>query len=51
MEANTVLSLTNVRTTETIATEDGYAAKKSMTFGVGGGGFWARCGRRGRRRL
>ncbi len=37
MEANTVLSITNVRTTETIATTDGYAAKKSMTFGVGGG--------------
>jgi curli biogenesis system outer membrane secretion channel CsgG len=40
MEANTVLSLTNVRTTETISTVDGYAAKKSVTFGVGGGGFW-----------
>ncbi len=37
MEANTVLSITNVRTTETIATTDGYAAKKSITFGVGGG--------------
>ena len=30
MEANTVLSLTNVRTTETIATVDGYAAKNSI---------------------
>lgn len=39
MEANTVLSLTNVRTTETIATEDGYAAKNNLTFG--GGGFLA----------
>ena len=38
MEANTVLSITNVRTTETIAVTDGYAAKKSLTFGVGGGG-------------
>ena len=38
MEANTVLSLTNVRTTETIATSDGYAAKNSVTFGAGGGG-------------
>lgn len=37
MEANTILSITNVRTTETIATEDGYAAKKNLTFGAGGG--------------
>ncbi len=37
MEANTVLSLTNVRTTETIAVQDGYAAKNSMTFGAAGG--------------
>ncbi|WP_419825805.1 CsgG/HfaB family protein [Sphingomonas sp.] len=36
-EANTVLSLTNVRTTETIATEDGYAAKNDISFGGGGG--------------
>lgn len=36
MEANTVLSLTNVRTTETIATEDGYAAKNNIGFGAGG---------------
>jgi curli biogenesis system outer membrane secretion channel CsgG len=36
MEANTVLSLTNVRTTETIATEEGYAAKNNLSFGVGG---------------
>ena len=41
MEANTVLSLTNVRTTETIAVQDGYAAKNSMSFGGGGGlGFF-----------
>jgi curli biogenesis system outer membrane secretion channel CsgG len=40
MEANTVLSLTNVRTTETIAVQDGYAAKNSISFGGGGGGFW-----------
>jgi len=39
MEANTVLSLTNVRTTETIAVQDGYAAKNSLSFG--GGGFFA----------
>jgi curli biogenesis system outer membrane secretion channel CsgG len=40
MEANTVLSLTNVRTTETVAVTDGYAAKNSISFGVGGGGFF-----------
>ena len=41
MEANTVLSLTNVRTTETVAVQDGYAAKNSISFGGGGGGgFW-----------
>ena len=41
MEANTVLSLTNVRTTETIAVHDGYAAKNSISFGGGGGaGFF-----------
>lgn len=39
MEANTVLSLTNVRTTETIAVEEGYAAKSNLSFG--GGGFLA----------
>lgn len=36
LEANTVLTLTNVRTTETVAAEDGYAAKKDMGFAVGG---------------
>ena len=50
MEANTVLSLTNVRTTETIAVQDGYAAKNSLSFGgLGGGGilrWWRSCGRR-----
>ncbi|MBN9015542.1 MAG: hypothetical protein J0H25_21515 [Rhizobiales bacterium] len=41
MEANTVLSITNVRTTETIATAEGYAAKNNLTFGGGGGtGFF-----------
>lgn len=41
MEANTVLSLTNVRTTETIAVQDGYAAKNSLSFGGGvGAGFF-----------
>ncbi len=42
MEANTVLSLTNVRTTETIATEEGYAAKNNLS--LGGGGFFAVAG-------
>lgn len=37
MEANTVLSVTNVRTTETIATTEGYAAKNNLAFGGGGG--------------
>jgi curli biogenesis system outer membrane secretion channel CsgG len=37
MEANTVLSLTNVRTTETIAVQEGYAIKRETSFG--GGGF------------
>lgn len=40
MEANTVLSLTNVRTTETVNVQDGYAAKSNTSFGVGGGGFF-----------
>ncbi|MEJ7777930.1 MAG: SH3 domain-containing protein [Sphingomicrobium sp.] len=41
MEANTVLSLTNVRTTETIAVQDGHAAKNSVNFGgLGRGGFF-----------
>ena len=37
MEANTVLSLTNVRTTETIETEEGYAAKNNLSFSSSGG--------------
>lgn len=40
MEANTVLSVTNVRTTETIATADGYAANNDIGFAAGGGGFF-----------
>jgi curli biogenesis system outer membrane secretion channel CsgG len=41
LEANVVLTVTNVRTTETIAAEDGYAAKNDVSFGAGGfvGGF------------
>ena len=42
MEANTILSITNVRTTETIATEEGYAAKNNISFA--GGGFFAVAG-------
>ncbi|MFN3230305.1 MAG: SH3 domain-containing protein [Asticcacaulis sp.] len=37
LEANTVLSLTDVRTTETILVEEGHAAKNDLSFGVGGG--------------
>ncbi len=36
MEANTVLSLSSVRTTETVAVADGYAANKDMKFLAGG---------------
>jgi hypothetical protein len=36
LEANTVLSLTNVRTTETVAVQDGYAVKNDVSFGAGG---------------
>ena len=39
LEANTVLSVTNVRTTETIAATEGYAAKNDIGFGGGGGIF------------
>lgn len=45
LEANTVVSLTNVRTTETLATEEGYAAKNNLSFG--GGGFFAVAGAAG----
>lgn len=41
LEANTVLSVTNVRTTETIATVEGYAAKNDISFGAGAGIFGA----------
>ncbi|HWU04308.1 MAG TPA: SH3 domain-containing protein [Novosphingobium sp.] len=45
LEANTVLSVTNVRTTETIATVEGYAAKNDLSFGGGGGlGFFSGVG-------
>ncbi|WP_226018807.1 CsgG/HfaB family protein [Novosphingobium sp. FKTRR1] len=43
LEANTVLSVTNVRTTETLATVEGYAAKNDISFG-GGGGFFGGIG-------
>jgi len=39
LEANTVLSLTNVRTTETVAVTDGYAVKNDIGWSAGGGGF------------
>ncbi len=37
LEAQTVLTLTNVRTTETVATVEGHSAKNDVSFG--GGGF------------
>ena len=41
IEANTVLSLTNVRTTETVSVQDGYAVKNDVGWGAGGyGGGW-----------
>ena len=41
MEANTVLSLTNVRTSETELVTEGYASKRDMTWGAGAAGFGA----------
>lgn len=41
MEANVVLSLTNVRTSETALVTEGYASKRDMSWGLGGGGFGA----------
>lgn len=40
LEANTVLSLTNVRTTETTSVAEGYAVKNDIGWGVGGGIGW-----------
>lgn len=37
LEANTVLSITNVRTTETVAVTEGHAVKNDIGFAVGGG--------------
>ena len=44
LEANTILSLTNVRTTETMASTEGYAAKNDISFGAGAGIFGAMAG-------
>jgi len=42
LEANTVLSLTNVRTTETVAVTEGYSVKNDIGWGAGaGGGGWS----------
>ena len=41
MEANVVLSLTNVRTSETALVTEGYASKRDMSWGAGAGGFGA----------
>ncbi|MET3664679.1 SH3 domain-containing protein [Caulobacter sp. 1776] len=40
LEANTVLSLTNVRTTETTSVAEGYAVKNDIGWGAGGGIGW-----------
>lgn len=40
LEANTVLSLTNVRTTETMSVSEGYAVKNDIGWGAGGGIGW-----------
>lgn len=37
-EANVVLSLTNVRTSETAAVTEGYATRSNLSWGLGGGG-------------
>lgn len=41
MEANTVLSLTNVRTSEAMAVTEGYASRNNLSWGVGGGAGFA----------
>lgn len=41
MEANTVLSLTSVRTSETLAVTEGYASRSNISWGAGAGGFGA----------
>lgn len=41
MEANTVLSLTNVRTSESMAVTEGYASRNNLSWGVGGGAGFA----------
>jgi curli biogenesis system outer membrane secretion channel CsgG len=38
-EANVVLSLTNVRTSETAAVTEGYATRRNLSWGMGGGGI------------
>lgn len=41
LEANTVLTITDVRTSATVAVEEGYASKTDLSFGAGGGiGGW-----------
>lgn len=41
LEANTVLSLTNVRTTETMAVTEGYAVKNDIGWSAGGSYGWS----------
>lgn len=40
-EANTVLSLTSVRTSETVAVTEGYASRNNIAWGAGAAGFGA----------
>jgi len=40
-EANTVLSLTSVRTSETVAVTEGYASRNNISWGAGAAGFGA----------
>lgn len=38
--ADVVLTLTDVRSSEQVAMEEGHASKSDVSFGVGGGGWW-----------
>lgn len=39
MEANTVLTVTDTRTSEVVSSQDGYATRSNVSFGAGGGLF------------
>ncbi len=38
--ADVVLTVTDVRSSEQVAMEEGHASKSDLSFGVGGGGWW-----------